>query len=133
MVCRCIAGRWQSAALSRRCCVSESQYVLIAVLVPVGTLVSQGELRDFNTNGALISTAAGILGALGAVCIIFSFRAGASPLYVMPLVFGGAPLVNVIATTIIHPPKSAPSPMLYLGFLLAAIGAGMVLYDRPAN
>ena len=45
----------------------------------------------------------------------------------MPLVFGGAPLVNVIATAIIHPPKQSPSPMLYVGFLLAAIGGGMVL------
>ena len=108
-------------------------YVLIAVLVPVGTLASQGELKDFNGSGAMISTVAGALGALGAVCIIFSFRAGASPLYVMPLVFGGAPLVNVLATTLIHPPKAAPNPMLYVGFLLAAIGAGMVLYFRPAS
>ena len=51
----------------------------------------------------------------------------------MPLVFGGAPLVNVISTAILHPPKSAPSPMLYVGFLLAAIGAGMVLYYRPQS
>jgi hypothetical protein len=108
-------------------------YLLMAVLVPVATLGSQGELKDFNSNGTLISTAAGALGALGAICIIFSFRAGASPLYVMPLVFGGAPLVNVIATSIIHPPKAAPHPMLYVGFLLAAIGAGMVLYYRPAS
>jgi hypothetical protein len=108
-------------------------YVLIAVFVPVGTLASQGELRGFNATGALISTAAGALGALGAVCIIFAFRAGASPLYVMPLVFGGAPLVNVIATAIIHPPKAAPNPMLYVGFILAAVGAGMVLYYRPSS
>lgn len=108
-------------------------YLLMAVLVPVATLSSQGELKDFNSSGTLISTAAGALGALGAVCIIFSFRAGASPLYVMPLVFGGAPLVNVIATAIIHPPKTSPNPMLYVGFLLAAIGAGMVLYYRPAS
>jgi hypothetical protein len=108
-------------------------YLLIAVFVPVGTLASQGELKGFNSTGTLISTFAGALGALGAVCIIFSFRAGASPLYVMPLVFGGAPLVNVIATAIIHPPKTAPNPLLYLGFVLAAVGAGMVLYYRPAS
>ena len=108
-------------------------YVLIAVFVPVGVLGSQGELKAFSTNGTLVSTGAGILGALGAVCIIFAFRAGASPLYVMPLVFGGAPLVNVLATAIIHPPKSAPSPLLYVGFLMAAAGAGMVLYYRPQS
>ncbi|MDQ3439069.1 MAG: hypothetical protein M3478_01810 [Planctomycetota bacterium] len=108
-------------------------YLLIAVFVPVGVLGSQGELKAFSPNGAAVSTAAGILGALGAVCIIFAFRAGASPLYVMPLVFGGAPLVNVIATAIIHPPKSAPSPLLYVGFLMAAAGAAMVLYYRPQS
>lgn len=108
-------------------------YVLIAVFVPVGALVSQGELRNFNAAGTATATIAGALGALGAVCIIYSFRAGGSPLYVMPLVFGGAPLVNVLASMAIHPPKVAPSPMLYVGFLLAAIGAGMVLYFRPTS
>jgi hypothetical protein len=32
-----------------------------------------------------------------------------------------------------HPPKTSPNPMLYLGFLLAAAGAGMVLYFKPAS
>jgi hypothetical protein len=49
----------------------------------------------------------------------------------MPIVFGGAPVINVIAAMVLHPPKTAPSPMLYVGFLLAAAGAGMVLYFRP--
>lgn len=107
-------------------------YMLIAVLIPTATLAAEGELKAFSGSGTVIATVAGALGALGAVCILFSFRAGASPLYVMPLVFGGAPLVNVIASAIIHPPKESPNPMLYLGFLLAAVGAGMVLYYRPA-
>ena len=34
----------------------------------------------------------------------------------MPLVFGGAPLVNVLTTMVIHPPKDGVNPMLYLGF-----------------
>jgi len=50
----------------------------------------------------------------------------------MPLVFGGAPIVNVLLAMTLHPPKSAISPMLYLGFVLASIGAAMVLYFRPA-
>jgi hypothetical protein len=49
----------------------------------------------------------------------------------MPLVFGGAPLVNVLYSTWQHPPKVAPNPLLYLGFLLAALGAALVLYYRP--
>lgn len=108
-------------------------YFLIGVLIPSLALTTQGEMRDFNASGAATATIAGILGALGAVCIIYAFRAGGSPTYVMPLVFGGAPLVNVLATMAIHPPKTAPSPMLYVGFLLVATGAGLVLYFRPTS
>ncbi len=107
-------------------------YFLIAVLVPVASLMAQGELRNFTVSGSLIATAAGALGAIGAVCIIFSFRAGASPLYVMPLVFGGAPLVNVLTALVLEPPKTAINPLLYVGFLIAAMGAAMVLYFRPS-
>jgi hypothetical protein len=78
------------------------------------------------------ATIAGIHGALGAVCIIFAFRTGGLPVYVMPLVFGGAPIINVLYSMIIHPPKAAPNPMLFVGFALASIGAGMVLYFRPS-
>jgi drug/metabolite transporter (DMT)-like permease len=106
-------------------------YFLIAVLVPVAALLQQGELRNFNLTGTVTATLAGALGALGAVCITYAFRAGGTPFIVMPLVFGGAPLINVLASTVIHPPKVAPNPMLYVGFLLAAIGAGLVLYYRP--
>jgi hypothetical protein len=59
------------------------------------------------------------------------FAPAARPFVVMPLVFGGAPLINVITSMIIHPPKTAPSPMLFIGFLVTAIGAAMVLYYRP--
>jgi hypothetical protein len=106
-------------------------YFLIGVLVPVAALSHQGELRSFSVAGTWTATLAGALGALGAVCIIWAFKTGGLPTYVMPLVFGGAPLVNVLSSLWLHPPKTAPSPMLYLGFLLASLGAGMVLYYRP--
>jgi hypothetical protein len=109
-------------------------YFLVGVLVPLGVLVAQGQgLRGFNAAGTTAATVAGTLGALGAVCIIFSFRTGGLPTYVMPLVFGGAPLVNVLYTMAIHPPKTAPSPWLYVGFLVTAMGAGMVLYNKPQS
>jgi len=106
-------------------------YFLIGVLVPLLALSAQGELRGFTTKGVVAATLGGTLGALGAVCIIWAFRAGGSPLYVMPLVFAGAPVVNVLYTMVQHPPKTAPNPLLYLGILLAAAGAGMVLYFKP--
>jgi len=106
-------------------------YFLIGVLVPVLALQAQGELKGFNSGGVTFSTLGGALGAIGAVCIIYAFRAGGVPNYVMPLVFGGAPLINVALTMATHPPKTAPSPLLYLGFLMAAAGAAMVLYFKP--
>lgn len=109
-------------------------YMAIAVFVPIFALFAQGQgMRGFNSSGTTAATVAGALGALGAVCIIFSFRTGGTPTYVMPLVFGGAPLVNVLYTMYIHPPKVAPNPMLYVGFLITAIGAGMVLYFKPQS
>jgi hypothetical protein len=106
-------------------------YFLIGVLLPVIGLSAQGGLSGFNSTGLITATIAGALGAIGAGCIIWSFKAGGLPVYVMPLVFGGAPIVNVLVTMVIHPPKSAISPMLYVGFLLAAAGAFIVLRYRP--
>ena len=107
-------------------------YFLIGVLVPVITLSAQGGLNNFNTGGTLSAGLGGALGALGAVCIIWAFRTGGLPTYVMPLVFGGAPLVNVLFSMWLHPPKMAPNPLLYAGFLFVAVGASMVLYFKPA-
>jgi outer membrane protein assembly factor BamB len=106
-------------------------YFLVGVLVPLASLASQGQLKGFTSAGVMTSTWAGVLGALGAVCVIYSFRAGGTPLWVMPLVFAGAPIVNVLYSMWQHPPKTAPSPMLYVGFLLAATGAYMVLHYKP--
>jgi hypothetical protein len=109
-------------------------YFLVGVLVPVIVLAVQGQgLGGFNAAGTTAATVAGILGALGAVCIIFAFRTGGTPTYVMPLVFGGAPLVNVLYTMYLHPPKTAPNPMLYVGFLITALGAATVLYFKPQS
>jgi hypothetical protein len=108
-------------------------YFLVGVMVPVAALSAQGQLGGFNSAGLIAATTAGILGAAGAVFIIYSFRSGGLPLYVMPLVFGGAPIVNVLYSMITSPPKTAPNPMLYLGFVLASLGAGMVLYFRPTH
>jgi hypothetical protein len=106
-------------------------YFLIGVLVPGVALAVRGELQGFTISGSVMATLAGALGAIGAVCIIWAFRAGGLPTYVMPLVFGGAPLVNVAVTMWSHPPSTAPHPLLYVGFVLAALGAGMVLYFKP--
>jgi len=107
-------------------------YFLIGVLAPVIGLSGQGGFTGFKTDGVLWATLGGALGAIGAVCIIYAFRAGGLPNYVMPIVFGGAPVINVLVTMASHPPKNAPNPLLYVCFLLAVLGAGMVLYYKPS-
>jgi len=108
-------------------------YMVIGMVVPLLALASQGELttRGWNMNGAAMATLAGALGAIGAIFIIYAFRAGGAPTYVMPLVFGIAPLVNVVVSMYAHPPKTSPSPLLWVGFLMVAIGASLVLYFKP--
>ena len=108
-------------------------YFLIGVLVPVISLSAQGQLNGFTMKGTVGATAAGVLGAAGAVCIIYAFRSGGLPTYVMPLVFGLAPVINVLYSMATHPPKSAVNPLLYLGFVFAAVGAGLVLYFKPQS
>jgi hypothetical protein len=107
-------------------------YFLLGVLVPVMGLSSQGGLHGFNAGGSIWAGVGGALGALGAICIIWAFKSGGLPNYVMPLVFGGAPLVNVIVSMAMHPPKTPPHPLLYAGYLLAAAGGGIVLYYKPS-
>ena len=107
-------------------------YFIVGVIVPVIALASQGELsKGWTTAGFTQATLAGGLGALGAIFIIYAFRAGGMPTYVMPLVFGGAPVVNVLFTMYMHPPKVPPNPLLWVGMAMVAAGAGLVLYFKP--
>ncbi|HZN10455.1 MAG TPA: hypothetical protein VFC61_02190 [Blastocatellia bacterium] len=108
-------------------------YFLIGVLVPAAALLAQGGLNNFNGRGATFATLGGALGAIGALFIILAFRSGGLPTYVMPLVFGGAPLVNVLVSMALHPPKVAPNPLLWLGYAMASVGVGLVLYFKPQS
>ncbi len=107
-------------------------YFFVGVIIPAAVLLSKGQLGGFTARGAVFATASGVLGALGAVCIIWAFKNGGSPLIVMPLVFAGAPVVNAIISTATHPPKAGIHWALYVGFVLLAAGAYMVLRFKPA-
>ncbi len=123
-------GALGSSPMRAMLCVGLA-YFLIGVVIPGGILTFQGEEGAFSTKGVSIAGFAGILGALGALGIIYAFQFGGKPFYVMPLVFGGAPLVNIIVSMVQHPPKTAPSPWLFVGFALAATGAFLVLRFKP--
>ena len=106
-------------------------YFFLAVLIPSLIMWKNGADWSFPAKGTMFGLLAGSLGAIGAICVIYSMKSGGSPLYVMPIIFGCAPLVNVIVSSVAHPPEKAINPVFWLGVLVLASGAGMVLYFQP--
>lgn len=108
-----------------------SAYFLLGVLVPMFQLSTSGGMGSFDRGGVINASLGGALGAIGAICIIFAFKNGGVPNYVMPIVFGGAPLINVLFTMYLHPQEGKVNPLLFLGYIITAGGAAMVFYFKP--
>ena len=106
-------------------------YFAIAVVVPIVWLQVRGEKGDWTATGTAWSLAAGAAGALGALGIILAFTFGGSPSYVMPLVFGCAPVVNAFLTIYWAGTWREVSPMFLAGLILVAVGAFTVLFFAP--
>ena len=62
--------------------------------------------------------------------------------FIAPLIFGLAPIINVLVATVWHPIEKGspndwtrfqfemPHPLLWVGIILVAVGAGLVLYSK---
>ena len=111
-------------------------YLLIAVIGSAIMLVANGAAWSFTAKGVTWSTIAGIVGAIGAFGVILAFGLGGKPAVVMSIVFAGAPIVNAIVATAIHPPPGGWSSVHWqfvLGILLAAGGGCLVMLYRPGS
>jgi hypothetical protein len=106
-------------------------YFLIAVLVHLLALKSRGETGKWTMSGSFWSLLAGAVGALGALGVILAFKFGGKPVYVMPLVFGGAPVVNTFVTMLMSRTLKEARLVFYIGVLLVALGAAGVLFFKP--
>ena len=106
-------------------------YFAVSGVVLAYALLTRSEPMEVTRKGATLSFVAGILGAIGALGIVFAMKAGGKPLIVAPLVFAGAPIMNTFVSMALDKPGKSPSPMFFVGILLAAIGAGMALRYRP--
>lgn len=117
-------------------------YFLVAVLVP-GILIflmkydpTVKGTPNFDAFPILWGIGAGIAGALGALFVIFA-ASNAGPggaIYVAPLVFAGAPIINTFATIYyFHPVKTLPDWKFFLGIAFAAVGAAMVMLFKPVD
>jgi len=124
-------------------------YFVVAVVGPLIVLKLRGSNFSFASAGMTWSFIAGVAGALGAFTLVLALGAAAAPAVkggggfgpaaasaVMPIVFGGAPIVNAIVAMCVHPPeggvKSLPLPFI-LGIVLAAGGAFLVAKFAPSN
>lgn len=107
-------------------------YFLVAVLVPAGLLAVRKDLLVLPSRGGVgMSMFAGALGAVGALGVILALMNGGTPHSVPPLVFAGAPIVATVIALLLDPPSTMPSPWFFVGILLAAGGAALVLYFKP--
>jgi hypothetical protein len=106
-------------------------YCVIAVIAPVVLLRLWGEKGSWTTTGFIWSFVAGVAGALGALGVILAFAFHGSPIYVMPLVFGGAPVVNTFVTMYMSKSYKQASPLFFAGLILVVLGALCVLIFKP--
>jgi hypothetical protein len=102
-------------------------YFLIAVITPYFFLGELGENSTYASVGTLWALAGGICGAMGAIGIILAFNSGGRPVYVMPLVFGGAPVVNTLAKGGLE----SIGGLFLAGLILVIAGSVMVLVFAP--
>jgi drug/metabolite transporter (DMT)-like permease len=130
-------------------------YFLIAVLFPLYLFLSGKEQwPDWSTTGLVFSGLAGVAGAIGALCVVFASKSavdaakaaslppGTFRLYIAPLIFGLAPVINTVVSLLWHPKPGAPFHFgveqlpgwkLWLGILLVAAGAFLVLYAKEES
>lgn len=106
-------------------------YFVIAVAIPLPLLQFFQEPGGLRFSGTLWSLAGGAAGAIGAIGILMAFNFGGKPLHVMPLVFGGAPIINTLATFWLDRPGSGLSPLFLASLIVVIAGAGTVLVFAP--
>jgi hypothetical protein len=106
-------------------------YFLIAVLAPLALLARGGERGQWTTKGVIWSLLAGTAGALGALGVILALGFGGKPIYVMPLVFGGAPVVNTLLTAFMNRAFGQLKAPFLAGLILVVLGAVTVLVFKP--
>ncbi len=106
-------------------------YFVIAVIVPLALLARGGERGGWTNKGVLWSMLAGTAGALGALGVILALGFGGKPIYVMPLVFGGAPVVNTLLTAFMNRSFNQLKAPFLAGLILVIMGAVTVLVFKP--
>lgn len=112
-------------------------YLLVAVLAPLvilqisdDTKVPEGGNR-WPVKGLSWSLIAGTAGAIGALGIILAYNQGGTPVTVMPIVFGFAPVIATLFTISTNNWWSRTGPVFYAGIGLVIVGTVIALKFAP--
>lgn len=106
-------------------------YFLTAVLFPLAVLFSKGEIGRWSIHGAVWSFLAGLLDAAGALGIVLAFQFRGNPIYVMPLVFGFAPVIRTLLIMLLTGTYQQATRKFYVAILVVMLGAAGVLATQP--
>src|SRR5580698_6200491 len=80
-------------------------YFLTAVIAPLAVLMMRKASWTYPPSGMKWSLLAGIVGAIGAFCVLLAFNFGGTPGVVMSIVFAGAPVINAVVALMLNPPE----------------------------
>jgi hypothetical protein len=133
-------------------------YFLIGVLFPLMMFLTGWAGITWNDvnitkTGLIFSSLAGVAGAVGAICVIFASQSAVAAgkdltppnpaafrIYIAPLIFGLAPVINVLVSMVWHPKYGwnhfsleIPHWSLWLGIVLVGAGAALVLYSKELS
>ena len=128
-------------------------YFFLAVLIPLALMATRDDARpEWKSVGLVFSGLAGVAGAVGAICVIFASKAAVDAaktegvslatyrVYIAPLIFALAPLINTVLSFVWHPDAKAgewavfepklPGWKLVAGIVLVAAGTFLVLMSK---
>jgi len=106
-------------------------YFFIAVAIPLLVLPLLESSGQWNSSGMAWSLAGGAAGAIGALGIIYAFNFGGKPIFVMPLIFGMAPVMNTFTTLTENASWGRIEPSFIIALLITIGGAVTVLIFAP--
>ena len=145
-------GGKANARLMAILCVGAA-YFVIGVLFPLAMfLTKQEEWPGLKTTGLVFASLAGVAGAVGAICVVFASSAavkqagldGVPPatyrMYIAPLIFGLAPIINTLISSVWHPKPGEPFHFdvelpdwrLAVGIVLVGVGVFLVLFSKES-
>jgi drug/metabolite transporter (DMT)-like permease len=147
-----VLGGTAGSRLMAILCVGVAYFVLGVLFPLVVFLTGQQPWPPLKTTGLVFAGLAGVAGALGAICVVFASSAAVAQanqeklhpatyrMYIAPLIFGLAPVINTLVASVWHPNAKTedtwvfhlelPGWKLLAGIVLVGIGVYLVLISK---